>query len=158
MCGGGEGGGPEGGSGHACLSQSPACQPSLPRGLSSCPRRRPLSRPRQVELHPLLAQRKLVGVCMRKVGVLSTSLLPLVSSFLAARPPTRRAALPLPPDRLVALQGVHSVAYSPLGHSKEDLVTHPVVLDVAAEAGKTAAQVSRQLPRQLHLTPCWPGR
>eukprot|EP00887_Chlorella_sp_A99_P004505 scaffold34.g4505.t1 len=46
----------------------------------------------QVELHPLLAQRKLVGVCLRK--------------------------------------GVHSVAYSPLGHSKTDLLEHPAVLEV----------------------------
>lgn len=58
----------------------------------------------QVELHPLLAQRKLVGVCLRK--------------------------------------GVHSVAYSPLGHRKDnELMTHPAVLEVAAEAGKSPAQV-----------------
>lgn len=57
----------------------------------------------QVELHPLLAQRKLVGVCARK--------------------------------------GVVCVGYSPLGHSTQDLLTHPEVVAVAAEAGKTPAQV-----------------
>ena len=36
---------------------------------------------------------------------------------------------------------MHSVAYSPLGHSKEDLLAHPAVLEVAAEAGRSAAQV-----------------
>lgn len=57
----------------------------------------------QIELHPLLSQRKLVGVSAR--------------------------------------YGVHCVAYSPLGHSKTDLLEHPTVLRVAQETGKTAAQV-----------------
>lgn len=57
----------------------------------------------QVELHPLLPQRKLVGVCAR--------------------------------------WGVNCVAYSPLGHSKSDLLEHPEVLKVAEEVGRTAAQV-----------------
>ncbi len=57
----------------------------------------------QVELHPLLAQRKLVGVCARR--------------------------------------GVTCVAYSPLGHSKQDLLEHPAVLKVAEELGKSPAQV-----------------
>ena len=43
-----------------------------------------------------------------------------------------------------AVQGVHSVAYSPLGHRKDnELMTHPVLLEVAAEAGKSPAQVGR---------------
>ncbi|PRW21059.1 Alcohol dehydrogenase [NADP(+)] [Chlorella sorokiniana] len=57
----------------------------------------------QIELHPLLAQRKLVGVCLRK--------------------------------------GVHCVAYSPLGVGKDALLQHPAVLEVAAETGKSPAQV-----------------
>lgn len=59
----------------------------------------------QVELHPLLAQRKLVGVCLRK--------------------------------------GVHSVAYSPLGHTGQgsEVLGHPAVAEVAAETGKSPAQV-----------------
>ncbi|KAI3430761.1 hypothetical protein D9Q98_009173 [Chlorella vulgaris] len=58
----------------------------------------------QIELHPLLAQRKLVGVCLRK--------------------------------------GVHSVAFSPLGHRKDnELMTSAAVQEVAAEAGKSPAQV-----------------
>lgn len=57
----------------------------------------------QVELHPLLAQRKLVGVCARR--------------------------------------GVRCVAYSPLGHSRPDLLDHPTVKEVAAQAGRTPAQV-----------------
>jgi alcohol dehydrogenase (NADP+) len=57
----------------------------------------------QIELHPLLSQRKLVGVSAR--------------------------------------YGVHCVAYSPLGHSKTDLLEHPTILRVAQETGKTAAQV-----------------
>ena len=40
------------------------------------------------------------------------------------------------------LQGVHSVAYSPLGHVKDsDVMGHPAVAEVAAETGKTPAQV-----------------
>lgn len=57
----------------------------------------------QIELHPLLAQRKLVGVCARK--------------------------------------GVRCVGYSPLGHSKNDLLEHPEVVRVAVEVGKSPAQV-----------------
>ncbi len=57
----------------------------------------------QIELHPLLAQRKLLGVCSRK--------------------------------------GVRCVGYSPLGHSKTDLLEHPEVVRIASEAGKTPAQV-----------------
>jgi alcohol dehydrogenase (NADP+) len=57
----------------------------------------------QIELHPLLAQRKLVGVCFRK--------------------------------------GVHSVAFSPLGHSAPDLLQNEVVQQVAKQVGKTPAQV-----------------
>lgn len=46
---------------------------------------------------------------------------------------------------LPRLQGVVSVAYSPLGHVKDSqLLSHPAVLEVAAEAGKTPAQVGRQ--------------
>ncbi|KAK9807579.1 hypothetical protein WJX72_003232 [[Myrmecia] bisecta] len=58
----------------------------------------------QVELHPLLAQRKLVGGCLRK--------------------------------------GVKCVAYSPLGHSAPVLLTHPEVVAIAEETGKTPAQVA----------------
>lgn len=57
----------------------------------------------QIELHPLLAQRKLVGVCARK--------------------------------------GVRCVGYSPLGHSKTDLLEHPEVVRIASEVGKSPAQV-----------------
>ena len=57
----------------------------------------------QIELHPLLAQRKLLGVCARK--------------------------------------GVRCVGYSPLGHSKNDLLEHPEVIRVANEVGKSPAQV-----------------
>ena len=57
----------------------------------------------QIELHPLLAQRKLLGVCSRK--------------------------------------GVRCVGYSPLGHSKTDLLEHPEVLRVASEVNKSPAQV-----------------
>jgi len=57
----------------------------------------------QVELHPLLAQRKLVGVCGR--------------------------------------MGVRCVGYSPLGHGKEDVLSHPVIAAVAKETGRTPAQV-----------------
>ena len=47
-----------------------------------------------------------------------------------------------PPSLRRAVQGVHSVAYSPLGHRKDnELMTHPAVLEVAAEAGKSPAQV-----------------
>ncbi|KAL4530235.1 hypothetical protein Ndes2526B_g02402 [Nannochloris sp. 'desiccata'] len=57
----------------------------------------------QIELHPLLAQRKILGVCSRK--------------------------------------GVRCVGYSPLGHSKNDLLEHPEVVRVASEVGKAPAQV-----------------
>lgn len=57
----------------------------------------------QVELHPFLPQRKLVGVCLRK--------------------------------------GVHCVAYAPLGHSINDMLEHPGVVEVAKETGKTPGQV-----------------
>ena len=57
----------------------------------------------QIELHPMLPQRKLVGVSCRL--------------------------------------GVHSVAYSPLGHQGTELLLHPVVTKVAQETGKTNAQV-----------------
>lgn len=58
----------------------------------------------QIELHPMLPQRKLVGVSLRK--------------------------------------GVHSVAYSPLGHGvSKELLEHPVVTKVAKETGKSNAQV-----------------
>jgi alcohol dehydrogenase (NADP+) len=58
----------------------------------------------QIELHPMLPQRKLVGVCLRK--------------------------------------GVHSVAYSPLGHGvSKELLEHPTVTQVAQETGKSNAQV-----------------
>lgn len=63
----------------------------------------------QVELHPLLAQRKLVGTCLRK--------------------------------------GVVCVGYSPLGSQRApgnaEVLGHPVVAQVAAEAGKTPAQVGK---------------
>ena len=59
-----------------------------------------------MELHPLNAQRKLVGVALRL--------------------------------------GVHSVGYSPLGHSEAALLEHPEVLAVAQEVGKTPAQVSEE--------------
>lgn len=58
----------------------------------------------QIELHPMLPQRKLVGVSLRK--------------------------------------GVHSVAYSPLGHGiSKELLEHPTVTKVAQETGKSNAQV-----------------
>ncbi len=42
----------------------------------------------------------------------------------------------------LTLQGVHSVAYAPLGHRKDnELMKHPAVVEVAAEAGKSVAQV-----------------
>ena len=75
-----------------------ARRPSRAAPLRPAPRRAT-----QVELHPLNAQRKLVGVALRL--------------------------------------GVHSVAYSPLGHSRADLLQHPVVRRVAEEAGRTPAQV-----------------
>lgn len=149
----------------------------------------------QIELHPLLAQRKLVGVCLRKVRTaerwivlmmqgkavlmqrrrvgaglrkacrccvwirLAEPLLnPGWTAWLAScsawarahrrccRPvlPVSRAALP-PNARL---QGVYCVAYSPLGVGKDALLQHPAVLEVAAETGKSPAQVGR------HVSPC----
>jgi len=38
-------------------------------------------------------------------------------------------------------QGVTCVAYGPLGHGKEGLLTHPEIEKVAEEVGKTPAQV-----------------
>ena len=38
-------------------------------------------------------------------------------------------------------QGVTCVAYGPLGHGKEGLLTHPEIEKVAQEVGKTPAQV-----------------
>lgn len=64
----------------------------------------------QVELHPLLAQRKLVGVSYRK--------------------------------------GVISVAHTCLARQAPELLQHPVVLQVAAETGKTPSQVSDAVGRQ----------
>ena len=73
--------------------------------LLSAARHKPLVN--QVELHPLLAQRKLVGVLLRR--------------------------------------GVACVAYSPLGAPSDarppELLTNPVVADIAARAGRTPAQV-----------------
>lgn len=58
----------------------------------------------QIELHPMLPQRKLVGVSCRK--------------------------------------GVHSVAYSPLGHGvSKELLEHPIVTKISQETGKSPAQV-----------------
>ena len=58
----------------------------------------------QIELHPMLPQRKLVGVSCRK--------------------------------------GVHSVAYSPLGHGvSKELLEHPIVVKISQETGKSPAQV-----------------
>ena len=71
-----------------------------------------------MELHPLLAQRKLVGVCLRK--------------------------------------GVQCVGYSPLGHSKSDLLEHPTVQRVAAEAGRSPAQVRRGVAGRGGLLHCCP--
>lgn len=51
-------------------------------------------------------------------------------------------AAPLP----ARLQGVYCVAYSPLGVGKDALLQHPAVLEVAAETGKSPAQVGRHLP------------
>jgi diketogulonate reductase-like aldo/keto reductase len=40
------------------------------------------------------------------------------------------------------VQGVHSVAFSPLGHRKDnELMTHPAVQQVAAETGRSPAAV-----------------
>lgn len=41
----------------------------------------------------------------------------------------------------MALQGVHCVAHSPLGHGKSDVLTAPGVQQAAEQTGKTAAQV-----------------
>lgn len=49
-----------------------------------------------------------------------------------------------PPACPPPVQGVHSVAYSPLGHSTAELLSHPAVLEVAAEAGRTPAQVRQR--------------
>ncbi|KAL6772275.1 hypothetical protein ACKKBG_A29600 [Auxenochlorella protothecoides x Auxenochlorella symbiontica] len=57
----------------------------------------------QVELHPFLPQRKLVGGMLRK--------------------------------------GLRAIAYSPLGHSKTDLLGHPVVEELAKELDVVPAQV-----------------
>ena len=142
----------------------------------------------QVELHPLLAQRKLVGVCLRNVRsrccrccvgafLWSPRVLPLVGVCLrkvrlresagaavkshrqqaaaaaaAAAPGSVGAAaasaalLALPtvhplPAAVCLLQGVHSVAYSPLGHTGPDSDVMAAAAEVAAEVGKTPAQV-----------------
>lgn len=39
------------------------------------------------------------------------------------------------------MQGVHTVAYSPLGHSKTDLLANPVVIEAAKDVGVSPAQV-----------------
>ena len=129
-----------------------------------------------MELHPLLAQRKLVGVCYRKVcggvrwgeggdvyastarrrqlegGRRSRRRCFRWQACVISRPALRLTPPPYPtlPARLPAssrraaaatLQGVHCVAYSPLGHGQGDLLSHPAVAEVAAAAGKTPAQV-----------------
>lgn len=53
----------------------------------------------------------------------------------------RRRCSQFPPHLHPRSQGVHCVAYSPLGVGKEALLQHPAVLEVAAETGKTPAQV-----------------
>lgn len=45
------------------------------------------------------------------------------------------------PQPFLCLQGVHPIAYGPLGHGKGGLLDHPVVAQVAQAAGKTPAQV-----------------
>lgn len=57
----------------------------------------------QVELHPCLPQRKLVGGLLRR--------------------------------------GLRAVAFSPLGHSKQELLENPVVVALADELGVSSAQV-----------------
>lgn len=57
----------------------------------------------QVELHPLLPQRKMVGVLLRK--------------------------------------GVYSSAFLPLGGGNDELVNHPVVMELSKEVGRSPAQV-----------------
>ncbi|KAL6772274.1 hypothetical protein ACKKBG_A29595 [Auxenochlorella protothecoides x Auxenochlorella symbiontica] len=50
----------------------------------------------------------------------------------------------LPQRKLVEgslAKGVHTVAYSPLGHSKTDLLANPVVIEVAKDVGVSPAQV-----------------
>lgn len=54
------------------------------------------------------------------------------------------------------LQGVNSVAYSPLGVGKDALLQHPAVLEVAAETGKSPAQV-RLFACLLHIVCCAVG-
>jgi hypothetical protein len=124
----------------------------------------------QIELHPLLAQRKLLGVCRRKVSArtsegqqqlwqqqrqqcvfvavallpesaLTRPLLLLTTSAIEAVATSPAFSSTLHCATLW-LQGVHSVAYSPLGHVKDsDVMGHPAVAEVAAETGKTPAQV-----------------
>ena len=50
-------------------------------------------------------------------------------------------SLSSPRMEISALQGVHCVAHSPLGHGKGDVLTAPAVQQAAEQAGKTAAQV-----------------
>ena len=50
-------------------------------------------------------------------------------------------SLSSPQMHISALQGVHCVAHSPLGHGKSDVLTAPAVQQAAEQAGKTAAQV-----------------
>ena len=46
------------------------------------------------------------------------------------------------------MQGVTCVAYGPLGHGKEGLLTHAEITKIAEETGKTPAQVRG--PRRRH--------
>lgn len=102
----------------------------------------------QVELHPLLAQHKLVGVCHCKG----------LSPACHCNPPHVRHCIaqvelhPLLAQRkLVGVcyrKGVTSVAHSVLGRKRFDaqeggspLMAHPMVQRVAQECGKTPVQV-----------------
>ncbi len=58
------------------------------------------------------------------------------------------------------LQGVHSVAYSPLGHGSGGLFDLPAVKEIAEEVGKSPAQVGCSNPPLLQAvtrSQCWAG-
>ena len=114
----------------------------------------------QVELHPMLAQRKLVDGCRRLVGWWVGSWLQgrhmagqAVCAPAPGRPDVQAAFQPgsasFAPLSLVVrprhppflLQGVQPIAYGPLGHGKGGLLDHPVVVEVAEAAAKSPAQV-----------------
>ena len=86
------------------------------------------------------------------MGTRHIETMPAWASRGSGRPPARsdsgaqlRAHL-----ELLSRQGVTCVAYGPLGHGKEGLLTHPEIEKIAEEVGKTPAQV-RGSPRLLKL-------